>query len=286
MNAEETPSILTRHEFLIRRLHSLTGLIPVGAFMCVHLVTNASVLDGPGTFQKNVHMIHNLGSALLVVEWVFIFLPILFHGGLGLLIVQGGLSNTRRYPLGGNIRYTLQRSTGVIAFIFILLHVFHMHGWLPSEWWAEHVARPLGGKQFYPYNAASSASVALKSSWIWLTIYAVGIVACVFHLANGIWSMGITWGVWTRPASQKRASFVCGVFGVVLGAIGLSALWGMATVDEKKAIKLENRQYIEFTRVGIIIPSEEKLAPDQRDKVGKEARGDAGDEAEAVSRIP
>jgi succinate dehydrogenase / fumarate reductase cytochrome b subunit len=254
--------------------------------MCVHLVTNASVLDGPGTFQKNVHMIHNLGSALLVVEWVFIFLPILFHGVLGLLIVQGGLSNTRRYPLGSNIRYTLQRSTGVMAFVFIMLHVFHMHGWLPFEWWAEYVARPLGGKQFYPYNAASSASLALRSSWIWLPIYAIGISACVFHLANGIWTMGITWGVWTRPASQKRASFVCGVFGIVLAGIGLAALWGMANVNIKNAVELENRQYREFTRVGIIIKDEEKRAPDQRDETGKETEDEAQDEAEAVSQVP
>jgi succinate dehydrogenase / fumarate reductase cytochrome b subunit len=51
-------SFFARHEFVIRRLHSLSGLIPVGAYMTVHLVTNASVLNGAGTFQKNVYTIH------------------------------------------------------------------------------------------------------------------------------------------------------------------------------------------------------------------------------------
>ncbi|HEV7221208.1 MAG TPA: hypothetical protein VGN42_00805, partial [Pirellulales bacterium] len=52
---------LGRHEFLIRRLHSLSGLVPVGAYMCVHLLTNASVLAGAGTFQDQVDTIHSLG---------------------------------------------------------------------------------------------------------------------------------------------------------------------------------------------------------------------------------
>jgi succinate dehydrogenase / fumarate reductase cytochrome b subunit len=245
--------------------------------MMVHLVTNASVLDGPGTFQRNVYSIHNLGSALIFVEWTFIFLPILFHGILGLLIVQGGLPNTRLYPLGSNIRYTLQRTTGIIAFVFIMLHVFHMHGWFHFEWWLEYVAKPLGGKKFYPYSAASTAAAALQASWLWQAFYAVGILACVFHLANGIWSLGITWGVWTRPAAQKRANFVCSVFGVGLAAIGLAALWGMITLDVKKAAEVEDIQYIEKSRMGVIIENEEKRAPGHR-------TGSQGETPEAVSR--
>jgi succinate dehydrogenase / fumarate reductase cytochrome b subunit len=272
VNAEDTPSILTRHEFLLRRLHSLTGLIPVGAYMCVHLVTNASVLDGPGTFQENVYTIHSLGSALLFVEWAFIFLPILFHGILGLLIVSAGKSNTRLYPLQGNIRYTLQRSTGVIAFVFIMVHVFHMHGWFHAHWWIEYVARPLGGKQFYPYSASSTAADALASPW-WIAFYAVGILACVYHLANGIWTMGVTWGIWTRPASQLRASAVCAIFGVGLAAVGLAALFGMATVDGDEAREFEKRQYNERVRMGVILENEEKRAPkkDETSQAGTDA---------------
>ena len=120
-------SFLVRHDFLIRRLHSLSGLIPVGAFMCVHLLVNASVLEGPGTFQKNVYQIHSLGDLLPVVEWVFIFIPILFHAIIGMVIVAGGMPNSNHYRYGPNYRYTLQRITGMIAFVFIMVHVFHMH---------------------------------------------------------------------------------------------------------------------------------------------------------------
>ena len=37
---------LARHEFLIRRLHSLSGLVPVGAYMVIHLLpANVGFVD-------------------------------------------------------------------------------------------------------------------------------------------------------------------------------------------------------------------------------------------------
>src|SRR5205823_9074663 len=68
-----------RNEFLLRRLHSLSGMVPVGAYMVVHLLTNASVLDSSAAFQRNVYQIHSLGAVLPMVEWTFIFLPLLYH---------------------------------------------------------------------------------------------------------------------------------------------------------------------------------------------------------------
>jgi succinate dehydrogenase / fumarate reductase cytochrome b subunit len=126
---------LVRHEFIIRRLHSLSGLIPVGAYMVVHLLVNASVLNSPSSFQTQVYGIHSFGSALPFIEWTFIFIPILFHAIVGVAIVAGGHPNTNNYPYEANYRYTLQRATGIIAFLFIGVHVFHMHGWFHADVW-------------------------------------------------------------------------------------------------------------------------------------------------------
>ena len=100
------------NEFLLRRLHSLSGIVPVGAYMVVHLLTNASVLDGPATFQRRVYAIHSLGAVLPLVEWTFIFLPLLYHAIYGVLIVRGALPNSSTYSYTNNVRYTLQRATG------------------------------------------------------------------------------------------------------------------------------------------------------------------------------
>jgi succinate dehydrogenase / fumarate reductase cytochrome b subunit len=57
-------SIFGKHEFVVRRLHSLLGLVPIGGFLIFHLATNASVLDGPETFQMRVNIIHRSPSLL------------------------------------------------------------------------------------------------------------------------------------------------------------------------------------------------------------------------------
>ena len=256
MDPNSSSTFLGRHEFLIRRLHSLSGLIPVGAYMVVHLATNASVLDRPATYQKAVYQIHSLGSLLPIVEWGFIFLPILFHAILGVVIIRGGLPNSATYRLSGNVRYTLQRATGMIAFFFIVWHVFHMHGWFHFEGWRSAISG-FGGK-FRPYQAGSSLGEAMTSSfWIPL-LYVLGVLSCVFHLANGLWTMGITWGVWTTPASQRRANWVCLVFGVGLAFVSLGAIVGAVTVDQDEALRSEERM-VESRLAGDEIKVEDAL---------------------------
>lgn len=257
MNTTPSSSFVARHEFLIRRLHSLTGLVPVGAYMIVHLLVNSSILSGPSVFQKNVYQIHSLESALPLVEWTFIFLPILFHGIFGFVIVWGGLPNTKSYPHGANIRYTLQRATGIIAFVFILWHVFHLHGWFHAEAWLETVAKPLNGANFKPYNAASTLGAALNSPII-QGLYAVGMLSCVYHLANGIWTMGITWGAWISPGAQKRAFTVCAVGGLLLAVAGLGSIYGASMVDTDKAQYIEDGMYKARLDSGDIIANPHK----------------------------
>jgi succinate dehydrogenase / fumarate reductase cytochrome b subunit len=229
--SDSGPSFLARHQFLIYRLFSLSGLVPVGAFLVVHLLTNASVLSGPGVFQSRVDMIHSLGPLLVPIEWLFIFLPMLFHATVGFVIIANGLPNVGSYPYVGNVRYTLQRATGMIAFVFIIGHVIHLH------WMGE----PLGGGKFDPHAASSSAAEAIQSP-LATALYAIGVLSAVFHLANGLWTLGITWGLWTSPAAMRRANVVSVVVGLVLAAAGLGALGGLqglrgAKLDAAKAIE-------------------------------------------------
>ncbi|MFO0264626.1 MAG: succinate dehydrogenase, partial [Planctomycetota bacterium] len=100
-------------------MHSLCGLIPVGLYMVIHLLANASIVNGVESFQNIVYQIHSLGKALVVVEWVFIFLPILFHALLGFVFIYYSKNNLSNYPYRGNYRYVAQRISGMIAFVFI-----------------------------------------------------------------------------------------------------------------------------------------------------------------------
>ena len=274
-------TFLSRNEFLLRRLHSLSGLVPVGAYMVVHLLTNSTINDSALAFQKNVYMIHSL-PLLPLVEWLFIFLPLLFHGIFGVVIIRGGLPNNGTYKYSSNVRYTLQRVTGMIALLFILWHVFHMHGWIHAKWWTDGVAAPLFGGQFRPYNAASSAAEALLPLWVKL-LYTIGILSCVFHLANGIWTFGITWGIWITPQAQQRATMACVVFGIGLSVVGMSALLGFTKTPEqvKKLREEENRTYDAKVASGEISPNEHKRyhAPEAHAKKPDETKEPAKPDA-------
>jgi succinate dehydrogenase / fumarate reductase cytochrome b subunit len=91
--------------------------------------------------------------------------------------------------------------------------------------------------------------------------YVVGVLASVFHLANGIWTMGITWGVWVSPAAQHRASLACGVFGVGLAVVGVSAIAGFWQVDVPSAWQQEQTIYQQNVQAGWIEPDEHKRMP-------------------------
>jgi succinate dehydrogenase / fumarate reductase, cytochrome b subunit len=246
-----------RHEFLIRRLHSLSGIVPVGAYMTVHLLVNSSLLLGVERFQTFVFGIHSLGAILPLVEWSFIFLPIIFHAVVGVWIAQTGQPNSQKYGYGSNIRYTWQRYSGYIAMVFIFMHVFHLHGWFHADWWIKNIAEPISMAQFRPYNAASTLATAL-SGIFWPIFYFVGVVACCYHLANGLWTAGITWGVWVSQKGQERALRACGAFGILLTVLGLSSLFAAKKTDAASAASIENRMYEASVETGAVPANEQK----------------------------
>lgn len=251
----DSPTFLERHQFLIYRLFSLSGLVPVGAFLVVHLLTNASVLAGAASFQARVDLIHSLGPLLVPIEVAFIFLPLLFHAVVGFLIVANGLPNVGSYPYVGNVRYTLQRATGMIAAVFIVWHLYQLH-WLGA---------PLGGGEFDPHRATSTAAIALRPMWV-TALYAVGVLSVVFHFANGLWTLGITWGIWTSQAAMQRANVVSVVVGVALAAAGLGALGGLRAVDVEQAQATE--QWMEEQRERLEPPGAGKIHPAGHPRTG------------------
>ena len=93
-----------------------------------------------------------------------------------------------------------------------------------------------------------------------------GYFACVYHLANGVWTMGITWGVWVSPQAQANASRVCAVAGVLLLVVGLSALGGAITTDVEEAVKVEDSMYDARSSAGEIDPAPHKRAESKGDK--------------------
>lgn len=102
-----------RHYFLLRRLHSLTGLV-FGGYLIIHLLVNATLAEGARhagqatVYQQQVDKIHSL-PFLSMVEWTLIYLPILYHTFYGIWITATGQPNVDRYGYAKNWFYILQR---------------------------------------------------------------------------------------------------------------------------------------------------------------------------------
>ena len=118
--------------FLLRKLHQLTGIVPLGAFFFVHMWTNSSALQGAESFNKHVQDIHDL-PYLLFLEIFGIFLPLLFHSVYGILISAEAKPNVLNYGYGRNWFYIFQRATGIFLFFFLLFHILNFRfGLIPG----------------------------------------------------------------------------------------------------------------------------------------------------------
>lgn len=223
-----------KYHFLLWRLHSLSGLIPLGVFVFVHLLSNAMILAGPDEFQTQVERIHALGPLLIPVEIVGIFIPLLFHTILGIWIIFTGQHNVAVYggrEFSANVRYTLQRVSAWIVLVFIGYHVYQMH-WIGAIF--------PGGGAFKVHDgelavaSATTAAVFDRGWWV-APLYAVGVIATAFHVANGVWTAMITWGITIRARSQQVSGYICAAFGIVLGLLGLGSLAGFKNFDADAA---------------------------------------------------
>jgi succinate dehydrogenase / fumarate reductase cytochrome b subunit len=150
--------------FLIRRLHSLTGLV-FGGYLIVHLLVNATISRGGTEYQVQVDKIHSL-PFLPVIEWTFIYLPILFHTIYGAWIIATGQPNVNRYPYEKNIFYTLQRISAVVIVFFMLFHVLSLkYGWLGVN------------LSFEPHRALGTVGRHLDHGFLAWVVYPIGILA-------------------------------------------------------------------------------------------------------------
>ena len=267
-------SFLDKHHFLLRRLHSLTGLVPIGVFLIAHLVTNSSLLWGSfalrgaeygeasqtvlggaiAYFVKEVIWINDQIPHLLLIE-ITLWVSIAFHSALGFVYAFSGKRNTRLYTYSANWRYTLQRWSGYIGILFIFYHVATLR-------WGWTFLVP-GGTKWDSGYAASTLALALRGDEQGFTIagiivsllYFLGVTMLVFHFANGLWTSAITWGLTVTRTAQRRWGYACAALGVGLMGMGWAALAGTLIIDVDKAREIEH-VVIETYR------GEDKVKPD------------------------
>jgi succinate dehydrogenase / fumarate reductase, cytochrome b subunit len=200
--------------FVLRKLHQLSGIVPLGIFLLEHFYTNSKALNGAQSFNESVRDLQSI-PYILFVEIGGIFIPLIYHAVYGLVITIEARPNNLVYPYPRNWFYLIQRITGVILFFFIAFHVLNFRfGMIPglnTESVATHVD-----------SAFDIVAREFRLVPIFI-VYLVGITATVWHLANGIWLFLVDWGITVGERAQRLTGYACIGFGVVLLLVGINA---------------------------------------------------------------
>lgn len=210
---------LRRNHFLLRRLHSLSGIVPVGGFLLFHLFENFRASQGAEVYNEAVRAINSM-PLVWALEIFVIFLPLYFHAIYGVYIALDAKYNVSNYGYGRNWAFVLQRVSGLVTLFWVTYHVFHFR-----------IAKAFGA--FGPHEGGTSMSglpsfdvVAQAFSHPWIAIlYGVGVVAAAYHLCNGVYTFLITWGITIGPKSQRISNIVTNAAFVAVSAMGIAAIF-------------------------------------------------------------
>ena len=200
--------------FVFRKLHQLTGIVPLGVFLLEHFYTNSKAMTGPADFNKAVADLQSI-PYIIFIEIGFIFIPLIYHAVYGLFITWEARPNNLAYPYPRNWFYTIQRVTGVILFFFIFFHVLNFRFGMVPGLNERSVAH-------YPMEAYGivSREFAMPSIFV---IYLIGITSTVWHLANGLWLFAVDWGIVIGERAQRYTGYACIAIGLLLLAVGINA---------------------------------------------------------------
>ncbi|MBV9923733.1 MAG: succinate dehydrogenase [Acidobacteria bacterium] len=205
--------------FVFRKLHQLTGILPLGIFLLEHFYTNSkamTVVNGtPGLeFNKAVADLQSI-PYIIFIEIGGIFIPLIYHAVYGLFITWEMRPNNVSYPYPRNWFYTIQRVTGIILFFFITFHVLNFRfGLIPG----------LNDKSVADHSDMAYDIVSGEfANWTIFAVYLVGITATVWHLANGLWLFAVDWGIVIGERAQRFAGYACIAVGLLLLVVGINA---------------------------------------------------------------
>jgi len=195
-----------KSNFLIRKVHSLLAIIPMGLFIILHITLNSSVFYGGITAYKTVINVMQNIPLITEAEIIIIAIPIIFHAIYGLWIVYLAKNNVLTYTYYRNWAFYLQRITAVITLIYLLFHVAIL--------------------RFLNHDASVIISVLNRTlqNPLFFILYVIGVLSAIYHFTNGIFSFLISWGVIVNDKSQKVLQYIVLLLFVLLGGLSVGIL--------------------------------------------------------------
>jgi succinate dehydrogenase / fumarate reductase cytochrome b subunit len=209
-------SFIRRHYFFLRRLHSLLGIVPFGAFLLIHLLLNSRTAQGAAEYQWVPDTLDQI-PFLWAIEIFGLLLPMLTHAVLGVMIAlmadYGGPAKMRSY--WEHWGFIFQRISGAILLVLLLIHLW-------QTWW-QHFTLKVKHEEFDIYGLMNN----LVFNNAWLVVYALFVVLAAFHFGNGIYNFAYKWGFASSRTSQRGAIALGLGVALLCITLGFTSLWGL-----------------------------------------------------------
>ncbi len=191
----------------ICRLHSVSGLVPVGAFLAFHIYVNSYASRGADAYNELAGRLQRM-PLVAAFELALIVLPLCFHGIYGLFLTAAEPPALQLSRAGRGL-VVFQRATGVFLFAFVLFHL-----------WTTRLVQLRDHESLDLFRLMQAT---LASAWI-RALYVAGIVAAAAHLSAGMWSFFRDSGLPRSRRSLHTAAIVAAVVFALLSAAGLRSL--------------------------------------------------------------
>lgn len=197
--------------FFRSRLGSLLAVVPLGVWTVLHLWNNLAAFRGPRAWQSAVteysHPISELVTGFVVLT------PLLIHTFWGLGRMIASRPNYPRYAYYANFKYVLQRlaALGVLAFL-------GAHLWL-----AMLEPRLVKGRP----EPFSDISREMHHHIPTLIVYVLGTLGVSYHLANGLHTFAMGWGLVSSRRGLRRLEGAALVTFFVLLAMSWGAIFAL-----------------------------------------------------------
>lgn len=195
-------------ETRLRRCFELSGVVPLGVYLLVHVVSYARVLFGSDDFG----LLDGPSLALSLLGVAVVWLPLGFHAAYGAWLSTRALPEARerkQYAL-------LMRASGLSALAFLVWHAL----WF--SW-------PLKRGQLAPEDVTERLAATLSSTSDGLPLVAalhlLGLGAVCAHFGWGFARFLEGWGV----ARARSARLGAGLVSATLFGVGAATLIELAT---------------------------------------------------------
>jgi succinate dehydrogenase / fumarate reductase, cytochrome b subunit len=204
--AAESASSSKSSSFLRSRLGSALAVAPLGVWTILHLWNNLAAFRGgkawEGAVTEHSHAVSELVGSFIVMA------PLLIHTFWGIGRMVAGRINVGSYGYFANWKFLLQRLSALGVLAFLGAHI----------WLAKLQPRLVQG------HAETFKDIAheMHHHTPTLVVYVLGTLGVAYHLANGLHTFAMSWGL----VSSRRALKKLEAGAYVMFAILLAMSWG------------------------------------------------------------